>query len=310
MPRRKKKAVSGWPAAAGKSVKMLKFLKFLKTMKYVKVFVTIGSLAASVFVYSFRLGMWFSVGFVMMILIHELGHIAALKRKGFKTSAPVFIPMLGAVIFAPKLGNREDEAYVGYAGPLIGGIAAAVLLAATVSMSHPPALLSTVTYTALVINFFNLIPIRPLDGGRVTQAVGSWFKYAGVVVLLAVTIALKTPGLLIIWVLVLGDFRMNRYLRTVIAWVIFIAMMVMEWGHFGRPQWFWLNIFDTVLGMMFVLMYGVFAFTSSDDSIDDDERPQLSRQRKIAWFGLYVLLGVFLYGSMRISTHYLPPSAR
>lgn len=299
-----------WPAIAGKMTKLIKAAKVLKTVKLLKPIITIGSLGASVFVYSFSLGLWFSVGFVLMILIHELGHVAALRRRGFKASTPIFIPMLGAVIFAPNMGNRDDEAYMGYAGPLVGGAAAVLLLALTVALSHPPELLRVLTYTALFINVFNLIPIRPLDGGRVTQAVGMWFRYVGVLLLLALTLALKSPGLLVVWILVLSDYRMNRFLKAIIAWVIFVAMMLMEWGGIGQQQYLAVNIIDTILGTFFAVFYGAAAIAKIDDGVAIDERPSLTRAAKAAWLARYVALGAFLISAMVISSHYLPPKAR
>lgn len=303
----KRESLSRYAPLVGKLTKVTKVFKSLKILKPL---VTVGSLGGSVFAYSFSLGLWFSFGFVLMLLVHELGHVAALRRKGFRASAPIFIPMLGAVIFAPNMGNRDEEAYVGYAGPLVGGAAAVVLLAVTVVLPHPPEILRLVTYTALFINVFNLIPIRPLDGGRVTQAVGPWFKWVGMMMLIGLTIVLQSPALLIIWILVLGDIQMHRKVRAGVSWFIFITMMIMELGSYGNHQGLVWTILDLILGWIMSMTYTVTALRRFEDPYVGDARPELGRGKKIYWFGMYVLLAVALIGFMLISGHYLPPKAK
>ena len=100
----------------------------------------------SAFVYAFWLGPWFSIAFVIMLFIHEMGHVMAMKIKGMPTSAPVFIPMFGAVIFAPKFKNKQDEAFVGYAGPLVGGLAALALFGIWALLPSPSKLILLVSY--------------------------------------------------------------------------------------------------------------------------------------------------------------------
>jgi hypothetical protein len=99
--KRKRLWYFGILAKATKLVKAIKFLKFGK------MFLTFASMILSVLVYSFMLGPWFAFGFVMMLFIHEMGHIVALRVKGYNTPGPIFIPMLGAVIFAPKFRRRS-----------------------------------------------------------------------------------------------------------------------------------------------------------------------------------------------------------
>ena len=72
----------------------------------------------SVAAYSLFFGWWFAVGFVILLFVHEMGHVIQLRREGIKASAPMFIPFMGAVIFAKSFGdNALSEARVGLAGP-------------------------------------------------------------------------------------------------------------------------------------------------------------------------------------------------
>jgi len=107
-----------------KSAKLLKAAKILKSAKLIKVLITGCSMLISAAIYSFQLGWWFAIGLVLMLFIHEMGHVMACIKKKLPTSAPLFIPMLGAVIFVPKMRSRVTEAYVGIGGPLVGGVAA------------------------------------------------------------------------------------------------------------------------------------------------------------------------------------------
>src|SRR5207253_1196566 len=89
-----------------------------------------GTAFVSIAAYSLFFGWTFAVGFVVLLFVHELGHVIALRREGIKASAPMFIPFLGALISAKSLGdNALAEARVGLAGPVLGSIGAAACLA-------------------------------------------------------------------------------------------------------------------------------------------------------------------------------------
>ena len=65
----------------------------------------------------------------MLLFVHEMGHVIQLRREGVEASAPVFIPFLGAVVWAKSLGgNALAEARVGLAGPVLGTLGAAACL--------------------------------------------------------------------------------------------------------------------------------------------------------------------------------------
>ena len=79
----------------------------------------------SIVAYATIWGFWFAIGFVILLLVHEMGHVIALRREGIKASAPMFIPFMGAVITAKSLGEDAlAEARVGLAGPILGSLGA------------------------------------------------------------------------------------------------------------------------------------------------------------------------------------------
>src|SRR5919109_1756807 len=106
---------------------LAKFAAQLKTLLLLlpkaKFLTTAGSMLVSIVAYQLLFGWVFSVGFVLLLLLHELGHVIQLRREGVKASAPMFIPFLGAVISARSLGDdAAAEARVGLAGPILGSI--------------------------------------------------------------------------------------------------------------------------------------------------------------------------------------------
>lgn len=129
-----------------------------------------GSMALSMFVYSTFLDWPFAVGFVLLILIHELGHTLANWAYGIKQSPPIFIPFMGALILLRQ--NPRDakaEAVIGIAGPIAGTFGALCCYALFLYTGQP--LLFLLAKYAVLMNLFNLIPIWPLDGGRIAAGI-------------------------------------------------------------------------------------------------------------------------------------------
>ena len=146
---------------------------------------TLLSLLLSLGVYVWLLGsFWAALGLVVMILIHEMGHVFEIRRQGMKASAPLFIPFFGAAIFMRQhASDALKQAQIGIAGPIAGTIAATaafVLYGAT----HSNVLLSW-ALIGFFINLFNLLPFGMLDGGWIMAAVSKWFRVLGLVALAA-----------------------------------------------------------------------------------------------------------------------------
>ena len=141
----------------------------------------------------------FAIGIVILLLVHETGHVIALRREGIKASAPMFIPFLGAMISARSLGeNALAEARVGLAGPVLGSIGAGVCLLVWAVTGHD--FWRALGYFGLFINLFNLLPVVPLDGGRAMAAMTPWMWFAGFAAMVALAIIAPNP---IIWIIVL-----------------------------------------------------------------------------------------------------------
>jgi Zn-dependent protease len=203
------KRIGGAAAAVG-----LVLVKFgakakvlLLAVTKLKVFTTSASMLVSIVAYQLIFGWLFSVGFVLLLLLHELGHVFQLRREGVKASAPMFIPFLGAVISAKSMGDdAAAEARVGLAGPILGSIATLVPLGIWLATGSD--FWQALAFVGFFLNLFNLLPILPLDGGRAMAAVSPWVWLVGLVGLVAMAFFFPSPVLLLI--LLLGGWESWR----------------------------------------------------------------------------------------------------
>ena len=155
----------------------------LPALKFVPVILkTGGTMLLSIWFYAMNWGWWFAAGFVLLIFVHECGHLVVARRFGLKVGAPVFIPFMGAFIAlkdAPR--NAWVESCVGIGGPLFG--AAGALLCEVGFLVTGQPLLRALAYSGFFLNLFNLVPIGFLDGGRIATALSPWLWVAGLVIL-------------------------------------------------------------------------------------------------------------------------------
>jgi Zn-dependent protease len=145
-------------------------------------------------------GWWFGVGLIVLLFVHEMGHVLEAKRQGLPVSAPLFIPFLGAMITMREMPQDAwNEAKVAIAGPLIGSLGAAVIwiLGEATDSNH----LKALAFLGFLINLFNLLPVVPLDGGRIVAALHPALWVLGFVGLLGLVVFAPNPLLIIIVVL-------------------------------------------------------------------------------------------------------------
>jgi Zn-dependent protease len=191
----------GWEAAArrfgpvlGAVVLLLWKLKFVVAFVLTKAkFLLLGLTKASTFlsmlaaagVYWTLWGWKFAVGVVLSIYVHEMGHVAALRRYGIAASAPMFIPGFGAVVrLHQHPATAGEDARVGLAGPL-WGLGASVAAAGIFVVTQAPIWAAIARFSAW-INLFNLLPVWQLDGGRGFRALARHQRWTAVAALLGV----------------------------------------------------------------------------------------------------------------------------
>ena len=163
---------------------LAKFKGLALLLLKVKVLGTALTMLVSIGAYALLFPVWFAVGIVVLIWVHEMGHVVQLRREGIPASAPMFIPFLGAFVAMKQMPKDAlAEARVGLAGPVLGtlgGLATLGLYAAT----REPLFLG-LAYFNFIINLFNLAPLLPLDGGRAVGAMSPVFQLLGLVVMVA-----------------------------------------------------------------------------------------------------------------------------
>ncbi|HEV8471285.1 MAG TPA: site-2 protease family protein [Methylomirabilota bacterium] len=171
---------------------------------------TLATMLLSIGAYAFEWGWAFAAGFVLLIFIHEAGHAVAMRLEGIPAGAPVFIPFVGA--FIAMHGRPRDaavEARVALAGPLAGALAAWAVLGAGLTLEQR--LLVALGHTGVLLNLFNLVPVPPLDGGRIAGAFTRTFWIVGYALGLVALLVTRSPLLLI--VLVVGLWSLVRRWR-------------------------------------------------------------------------------------------------
>jgi len=185
--------------------------KFGAVLYKLKLVTVAGSMIVSVGAYALLGGWWFGVGLVGLIFVHEMGHVAELRRQGVAASAPLFIPFLGAVIGMKRLPrNAWREAQVALAGPLLGSLGAALVWAAGAYSGSR--FLTALAFIGFFINLFNLIPIVPLDGGRAVAALHPAIWLLGLAGLVALEVIRPSPILPVI--ILIGGLELGRRWRS------------------------------------------------------------------------------------------------
>ena len=169
-----------------------------------------GTMILSIGAYAMAWGWWFAIGFVLLIFIHECGHLLAAKKCGLKVGAPVFIPFIGAFIAlkeAPR--NAWIEAQVGIGGPLLGTLGAAGCELIHLATGNP--MFRALAYTGFFLNLFNLAPFGFLDGGRIVTALSPWLWLVGLVIVVGLTIL--HPSFILFLILIFSAPRLFSLFR-------------------------------------------------------------------------------------------------
>jgi len=157
-------------------------------------------------------GWWFGIGLIMLLFVHEMGHVLEAKRQGLPVSVPVFIPFMGALITLRQMPhNAWREARLALAGPIVGSLGALALYIAGVAYDSRP--LKALAFLGFLINLFNLLPVVPLDGGRITAALHPALWFVGLLALLALVVYRPNPILIIILLLAASELLRRWRLR-------------------------------------------------------------------------------------------------
>lgn len=187
----------------------LKFLLvFLKAGKFVG---TALSMLVTIGIYGSMFGWKYAIGFVLLIFVHEMGHFITARQIGLNVSAPVFIPFIGAFIaMKDQPHNAVTEAKVALGGPVWGSLAS--LFCLVIGLNFNNGLWMALAYSGFLINIFNLIPVSPLDGGRIVSAVSPKLWLVGLPILAVSAFYFFNP--IIILLLILGAYQAYQQWKT------------------------------------------------------------------------------------------------
>ncbi|HEX3629831.1 MAG TPA: site-2 protease family protein [Candidatus Dormibacteraeota bacterium] len=176
--------VAGILAFLGLIVSKLQFI-LLALLKFKSLWFTVVSTGVTALIYAQLFGWAFGVGIVLLILIHESGHVVVARLMGMPVTLPILIPFLGAFVSMkqqPRTVAQESVMAIG--GPILGSVAAGLCYVGYLAMptSSTGQLLRALAYFGFLINLFNLVPVTPLDGGRVLSLLSKWFNVAGLAI--------------------------------------------------------------------------------------------------------------------------------
>ena len=188
----------------------LKFL-ILPILKFFPILLkTGGTMLFSIWAYSLFWGWKFAAGLVILILLHEFGHLIAARLFRLKVGLPVFIPFMGALI-ALKEAPRHAwvEFWIAAGGPIFGGLAS--LGCHCIYFATGNEFFSALAYTGYFLNLFNLMPTGFLDGGRMVTALSPWLWLVGI--LIAGAFAVYRPSFIIFLILLFSLPRLFSLFR-------------------------------------------------------------------------------------------------
>lgn len=177
----------------------------------IKIILTVGAMLLTLGLYALLFGPLFGLGFMLLLAIHEYGHVLQARREGLQPSLPYFIPFFGAAVIIKDLNSKTalTEARIGLAGPIVGSLASLVPLGIYLVNQRP--IFLALACTGFVLNLFNLLPVVPLDGGRAMAAVSVWLWLPGIALLIGVAVWLRSPlvGLIVILALLEASLRLE-----------------------------------------------------------------------------------------------------
>jgi Zn-dependent protease len=194
----------------------LKFI-ILPALKFLPAILkTGGTMLLSIGVYAMVFGWWFALGFVLLIFVHECGHLIVAKALRLKVGAPMFIPFMGAFItLKENPSNAWVESRVGIGGPILGALGSVVCYGIYLLTDNP--MFSALAHVGFLLNLFNLAPVGFLDGGRIVTALSPWLWIVGFIIMVLLTVAQFLAGhisIVMIYILIFSVPRLVSLFRT------------------------------------------------------------------------------------------------
>ena len=243
------------------------------------------SLLGSLVAYGITLGWTFGFILIGVLFVHEMGHVVAARRVGVKVSAPYFIPFMGAVILADREDLKgEKHSYMAAGGPFFGTVLAGVCLIAywATGSQYKPILAAAAV--GVVLNLFNMLPVRPLDGGRffdnALPRIGRGFSLG----LMILGVAIKDPVLCFIaLIMVIENFNSPWRRRIILPGIVVAGLLII----LVYPWWL-----IVIVGPLYAVT--LYFMSESMDKYEAErgreESGKVSRKWLAVWFAITVTL--------------------
>src|SRR5919201_1448362 len=218
--RRNSGIIAGILAVLGLVLGKIQYV-LLFALKFKGIWFTLVSTGVTALLYAQLFGWAFGVGIVL--LIHESGHVVVARLMGMPVTLPILIPFLGAFVSMkqqPRTVAQESAMAIG--GPILGSIGAGLCYLGylAVPTSSTGQLLRALAYFGFLINLFNLVPVTPLDGGRVLSLLSKWFNVAGLAIAAALLLYEMAVGNsvspVLFLVLIFGAFSTFQRFRSTV----------------------------------------------------------------------------------------------
>lgn len=261
------------------------FMAAIKLLKFAKFALVPISLLGSLVTYGLALGWTFGIILITVLFVHEMGHVVAARRVGIKVSAPYFIPFMGAVILADREDLKgEKHSYMAAGGPFFGTILAGLCLAAywATGSQYKPILAAAAV--GVVLNLFNMLPVRPLDGGRFFDNALPRVGRAFAILLMILGVATKDPVLCFIaLIMVAENFNSPWRKRIMIPGIIVTEVLIVL-------SWVWWLI--AIVGPLYAVL--LYFMSESMDEYEArngrEESGKVSRKWLAVWAAMTITL--------------------
>lgn len=269
-------------------------VKVLVSLKLFELLAMVVSAMLTAAAYSITMKPVLAISLVLILIVHEYGHYLAAKFSGYPPRLWLHIPFFGARMESQTFRSEHDEAYIAYGGPLLGGICSLLLFGLWLVLPLQPQWrynLYVISIASAVLNLFNLIPLLPLDGGRIMHTVLPRTSLAvGFAALLSVSFFFREAAFLVVWILVVGYMPILPLWRFRIACAMLAAMPALMWLGY-RGAHLWEDGVYLALGLLLVKTIHTFVHSKGEVS---KEVVAMQTKERVQWswrfFGLAALL--------------------
>jgi Zn-dependent protease len=274
-------------------------VKILVSLKLFELLTMVVSAVLTAAAYSITMKPVLAMSLVLILIVHEYGHYLAAKRCGYPPRLWLHIPFFGARMEAHEFRSQNDEAFIAYGGPLLGGICSFALFGLWLALPIESAWrynLYVISIASAFLNLFNLIPLLPLDGGRIMHAILPRMSLAvGFAALITASYLFKEAAFLVVWILVVGYIPIKPRQRLHIACCMFVAMPILMWfGYRGAHLWE-----DGIyLAFGLLLVKTIHTLSSHPETVKEDKVAEMSKYQRVRWawqyWGLVVSLSALV----------------